>query len=108
MSLNRELVSHVKNGRKFQSLSQYFLGKDLAQGSEPSRRVFPSRIQVCWQNERLRLTIAVLSVPPEICACSHCGFSADHHLFLWSAALIHLTPNWPAQLHLFAARQQAL
>lgn len=62
VSLSGELVFH---GKKFQSLSLYFLGKHLAQGSEPNRRVFPSWIQVCWQKERLRLPISVLFVPLE-------------------------------------------
>lgn len=48
VSLSGELVFHVENGKKFHNLSLYFLGKDLAQGSEPDRRVFPSWIQVVF------------------------------------------------------------
>lgn len=59
---------------------------------------------MCWQNERLRLAISVLFVPSGICACSCCGFSAGHHLWWWSAVLIHLTPNFPPQPHLSAAQ----
>lgn len=50
-----------KMGKNSRTLACIFLEKHLAQGSEPNRRVFPSWIQVCWQNERLRLAIHVLS-----------------------------------------------
>lgn len=54
---------------KIESLSLCFFRKDLAQGGEPNKRVFPSWSQVRWQNRRLTQAAALLLFVSPTNAC---------------------------------------